>query len=209
MPETSIGRLAPFMPDSTAHLICLTGGVATGKSRVAQWFASRGWQVLCSDEIVHHLYEPGQPLPAEITSAFGPGMMTSEGRVDRKKLGSIVFSDPAALQRLNALVHPRVRNVWKQQLDDAARQGRKFMTVIPLAYEADVAREFQQAWVVGCSAAEQTKRMRERGIEDSQIERRLASQWPLQKKMDRADLVIWNSGPWLVTEEQLKLIPNA
>lgn len=192
------------MPASSAHLICLTGGVATGKTRVSQWFGSRGWSVLCTDEIVHELYQPENPLPSELADAFGEEILARNGGVDRSILAKIVFNDPAALARLNALVHPRVQEIWQARLDAASGSKAHFMCVIPLAYEAGVTNGFQQVWVVACSTPEQKRRMVARGIAESQLDRRLAAQWPQQKKMDLADRVIWNDGPWAVTEQQLE-----
>ena len=185
-------------------LIGLTGGLASGKSRVGQWFADHGWVVICSDQIVHDLYEPGQPMPAELAREFGPEILTSEGRVDRQHLGEIVFQDESRLKRLNALVHQHVRVRWKQQATESVRQGQPTLVVIPLLYETGAESEFQQVWVVACSATEQIKRLHDRGFDETQITCRLAAQWLLQKKMDLAHVVIWNEGDWALTEEQLQ-----
>lgn len=191
---------------STATLICLTGGMATGKSQVAEWFETKSWVVICTDKIAHRLYEPDQDLPRQIAREFGNDVVSAEGRVDRQKLGEIVFCDPLALKRLNALVHPKVRSEWKSRAAETVRSGRRTLVIIPLAYETDAVQEFQQTWVVACSRDEQIARLRQRGLNPVQIEKRLSSQWPLQKKIDRADLVIWNNGSWSLTEEQLKLL---
>ena len=185
-------------------LIGLTGGLASGKSRVGKWFADHGWIVICSDQIVHDLYEPGQPLPAELAREFGPEILTAEGRVDRQRLGEIVFQDESRIKKLNALVHQRVRIEWKRRAAEAVHEERSTMVVIPLLYETGAEIEFKQVWVVACSAAEQRKRLHERGVDETQIARRLVAQWPLQKKIDLAHFVIWNDGDWALTEEQLK-----
>ena len=189
-------------------LIGLTGGPASGKSRVGQWFADRGWAVICSDRIVHELYEPGQPLPAELAREFGTDILTPEGGVDRRRLGRMVFEDESRLKKLNSMAHPRVRARWKQQAAESAQQGCPTLVVIPLLYETGAEGEFQQVWVVACSAAEQKKRLRDRGFDETQIARRLSAQWHLQKKIDLARFVIWNDGEWSLTEEQLKEVVN-
>ncbi len=194
---------------STSPLICLTGGIATGKTSVASWFAARNWAVICTDEIVHRLYEPDQDLPREIAHEFGPTVITPEGRVNRSELAKIVFKEKGTLQRLMGLVHPKVRAVWKKQAAEAVYCGKKTMIIIPLAYETQIEKEFQQVWVVACSDQEQKNRLYQRGLNEAQIKQRLSSQWPLQKKMDLADLVIWNNGPWSLTEEQLGKILTA
>jgi dephospho-CoA kinase len=188
--------------------ICLTGGVATGKSRVAGWFMARGWKVICTDQIVHELYEPGTPLVHAIAHEFGPEVLTHEGRVNRVELGKRVFTDESARNRLNALVHPKVREEWRKQAAEGKVQGQKVMVVIPLAYETQVQEEFSQVWVVACSDAEQKKRMEQRGFQGEESSQRVASQWPLQKKIDLADVVIWNNADWELTEQQLEQIAH-
>jgi dephospho-CoA kinase len=193
----------------TSHpkkLICLTGGIATGKSRVGAWFAEHGWDVICTDEIVHQLYEPGKSLPKLIAAEFGKGTVNAEGRVDRKALSEIVFKDSAALQKLNAMVHPVVREEWKRRVEVSQSQGKRVMVMIPLAYETGVTKEFQQTWVVACNIEKQRERLQERGISLNEAERRIASQMPLQKKIDLADIVIWNNDSWDNTERQIDLI---
>lgn len=187
-------------------LFCLTGGFATGKSRVATWFAARGWVVVCCDQIVHQLYESGQSLSQEIAREFGSDVLTTDGKVNRTRLGEIVFHDQAALQQLHTLVHPRVREIWKHQAIEAVRKGNKTLVVIPLAYETGVVQEFQQVWVVACSKEIQENRLYQRGLDKDQVTCRIAAQWPLQKKIDLADRVIWNNGLWSLTEEQLERI---
>lgn len=190
-----------------SNLVCLTGGIGTGKTRVQQALAARGWATICTDDIVHRFYEKDQPLPQEIAQLFGPSVLTPEGGVDRKALGKRVFGDPMALQQLNQLVHPKVRAQWKALAAESFRAGKKTIVVIPLAFETQVEKEFSQIWVVACSPMEQKERLRKRGYDDVEIEKRLATQWPLQKKIDLADFIIWNNGPWSVTEEQLKNLP--
>lgn len=187
-------------------LIGLTGGVATGKTRVSDWFAERGWATICTDRVVHELYEPGQPLPPELAREFGADILTPEGRVDRQRLGGKVFGNETALKRLNAMVHPRVREVWQERTSASLKTGRSVMVVVPLLYEAGYAKDFEQVWVVACSAGIQEQRLRQRGLDPAKIAERLAAQWPLQKKIDLADIVIWNNGDWRLTEEQLESI---
>ncbi len=203
------------MPEKTKPklpLFCLTGGIATGKSRVADWFAVKGWRVICTDTIVHHLYQFDQDLIKTIVQSFGPNALTKEGSINRSELGKIVFQDHTALQRLNALVHPRVRVEWKKQSTEALHKKEKTLVVIPLAFETCVEKEFSEVWVVACSIENQKLRLQERGLNKKQIEERISAQWPIQKKIDLADRVVWNDGAWSLTEQQLEQIflnPNA
>jgi dephospho-CoA kinase len=187
-------------------LIGLTGGVATGKSRVSDWFAGHGWFVICTDRVVHELYEPGQPLPAELAREFGADILTAEGRIDRQRLGGKVFGNSKALKQLNAMVHPRVREVWQERASAPLKSGTPVMVVVPLLYEAGYEKDFEQVWVVACSAATQKQRLGERGIALNEIDKRLSAQWLLQKKIDLADRMIWNDADWARTEEQLESI---
>jgi dephospho-CoA kinase len=190
------------------NLICLTGGIATGKSKVGSWFASAGWDVICTDEIVHELYKSGGPLPGKIAQEFGPNSIKEDGDVNRKVLSEIVFNNPQALARLNEIVHPLVRQRWKEGVDSSIAAGRRVLVIIPLAYEVNVTQEFQQTWVVACSASEQLQRLQKRGISFTQAKQRIASQMPLQRKIDLADIVVWNNDSWTTTERQLKFLLN-
>lgn len=185
-----------------AGAVCLTGGIASGKSRVARWFQEHGWTVICSDEIVHALYRAGQPVAAAVQKEFGETVRAADGSVDRARLGRIVFDDETKRQRLNALVHPAVREVWRARAQRAAADGHAVMAVIPLAYEAGVASEFDQVWVVACAPRTQEARLGERGLDRAEVAKRLRAQIPLQEKVDRADRVIWNDGPWERAIEQ-------
>ncbi len=184
------------------YLICLTGGIASGKSRVTTWLQSHGWPTVCTDAIVHRLYAPGQELPKVLAGEFGAAILSAEGRVDRQRLGELVFGHPDRLARLNALVHPQVRDAWQREIR-ALPTTTPVVVTIPLAFETGAPSEFGQTWVVACSVQEQKRRLTERGLTPRQIEDRLAAQWPLQRKMDLADRVIWNEGAWELTEQQL------
>ncbi len=190
-------------PSSSSALVCLTGGIATGKSRAGDWFAAHGWSVICTDQIVHQLYAAGQSLPKEIAVEFGTDILAPNGSVHRAKLGKIVFQDPLALQKLNALVHPKVREAWLMASKVSLAKGLPTMVIIPLAYETGAEKEFKQMWVVACSPAEQRRRLAGRGLSKVQIEQRLGAQWPIQKKIDQADRVVWNNADWSLTKVQL------
>lgn len=187
---------------SRSGVVCLTGGIASGKSRIARWFMERGWTVICSDEIVHELYRAGQPVAAAVQKEFGEAVLAADGSVDRARLGRIVFDDETKRQRLNALVHPAVREVWRARAQRAAADGHAVMSVIPLAYEAGVASEFDQVWVAACTPRTQETRLMGRGLDRAAAAKRLRAQIPLQEKVDRADRVIWNDGPWERAVEQ-------
>src|SRR6202451_3985335 len=101
----------------------LTGGIASGKSAVAAMLREMGFAVLDADSLAHTLIEPGQPTYDEVVREFGPAIVDASGRVDRAKLATVVFRDRAKLDRLNAIVHPRVKAAILQQLDEWSRNG--------------------------------------------------------------------------------------
>src|SRR5215472_9845865 len=103
----------------------LTGGIASGKSAVAAMLREMGFAVLDADSLAHRLIEPGQPAYEEVLREFGPSIADARGKVDRAKLAALVFDDRAKLDRLNAIVHPRVAEVVLRQFDEWARQGAR------------------------------------------------------------------------------------
>ena len=103
----------------------LTGGIASGKSAVAVMLRDMGFPVLDADSLAHKLIEPGQPAYDEVLREFGPSITDSQGRIDRTKLGAVVFADRTKLDRLNAIIHPRVSEVVFKQFDEWARQGTR------------------------------------------------------------------------------------
>lgn len=187
-------------------LLCLTGGIGTGKSKVSEFLKERGWKTICTDEVVHQLYQPHQPIPSLLAQEFGPSVLNQDGSVNRSLLGKIVFENEAARQRLNQIVHPEVRKTWKAQSAEFIQQGKPTVVVIPLAYETNVIKEFNAVWVVACTPDIQRDRLRKRGLSDKDIDQRIQSQWPLQKKIDLADAVIWNNADWPLTEQQINLL---
>jgi dephospho-CoA kinase len=195
-----------MQPSTQPTLLCLTGGIGTGKSKISDFLKEKGWKTICTDEIVHQLYQPNQTIPRLLAKEFGPSVLAQDGSVNRAQLGKIVFESEAARQRLNQIVHPEVRKTWMGRSAEFIQQGKQTVVVIPLAYETNVIKEFNAVWVVACNAETQKERLRGRGLSDADIERRIQAQWPLQKKVDLADAVIWNNADWSLTERQITLL---
>jgi dephospho-CoA kinase len=172
--------------------IGLTGGIACGKSAFAADLAACGCDVLDADAIVHRLEEPGGAATAPILAAFGPDMRAREGGIDRARLAAKVFADAAARERLNAIVHPLVRETLARWL--AAPGSRPKVAVVPLLFEVGWEREWDEVVCVACSEAEQVRRLRQRGLTEAQARARLAAQMPLAEKVRRAHRVVWNDG---------------
>lgn len=182
----------------------ITGGVGMGKSVTGALLEKRGVPVVDTDLLARQLVEPGQPALAEITSAFGPSILSADGSLDRKELARRVFSNAAERAELEGILHPKIRDAWAAQVDDWRRSGREFAAVvIPLLYETKAESSFDAVICVACGAATQANRLRERGWSGGEIEQRLDAQWPVEEKISRADFVIWTDGPLDVHAAQL------
>lgn len=182
----------------------LTGGAGMGKSTVADLLRDRGWRVVDTDQLARQAVASGQPGLREITAEFGAAMLNARGELRREALARLVFSDPVARRRLEALLHPRIRELWQAEAKlwqaDGANQG---VVVIPLLFETGAETELDATVCVACSAATQQTRLRERGWSDEEIAARNRAQWPVEKKMARATFVFWNEAGLDVLRAQL------
>jgi len=188
-------------------LLGLTGGVGMGKSTAAAILSQMAIPVIDTDALARQLVEPGQPALQEIQGAFGPDVIGPDGRLRRDLLAQRVFPNPPARQRLEAILHPRIRTLWKQEAQQWRSQNRALgVVVIPLLFETDAAAEFDAVICVACSAATQSERLQPRGWSEAQIQQRIASQMPIERKMALAQFVIWTEGTLHVHREQLNLV---
>jgi len=136
--------------------------------------------------------EPGQPALAEVLAVFGPHVIGPDGRLRRDELARCVFADPAQRRRLEAILHPPIRTLWRAQIETWRAEGRALaVVVIPLLFETKAEAGLDTTVCVACSAASQQKRLRARGWTPEQIEQRLQAQWPIEQKIARADYLIW------------------
>ena len=185
----------------------LTGGIGMGKSTVAQVLHQRGVPVADTDFLARKIVEPGQPALQEIQRIFGPQIVDGAGNLRREELARIVFADAAARQQLEKITHPRIRELWMRQIETWRVEQRPMATVvIPLLFETGAEKSFSATVCVACSAAAQHRRLMERGWTADQIERRIAAQWPIEKKVAAADFVIWTEGNREILEKQLDRI---
>ncbi|MDE3066803.1 MAG: dephospho-CoA kinase [Verrucomicrobiota bacterium] len=183
------------MPPASCHVLGLTGGLGMGKSVAAGFFRERGARVVDADELARELVQPGRPALAEIQSAFGASVITPDGRLRRGALADMVFADPAARKKLEAILHPRIRECWLAQIAAWRRENCSLaVVVIPLLFETRTESHFDKIVCVACSAAAQRERLLARGWSPEQIRQRLAAQWPVDEKIARADFVIWTDG---------------
>jgi len=191
-------------------LLGLTGGIGMGKSTSDKLLRDRGVAVVDTDLLARQIVEPGQPALAEVQHAFGRQIVGSDGRLRRDELARRVFADPAARNELEAILHPRIRQLWRAQVEAWRAESRPLAAVvIPLLFETKAETDFDATICVACSAPTQRERLLARGWSDEQIAQRLSAQWPPEKKMAKADYVIWTEAGLDVHATQLdRILPN-
>ena len=191
--------------------VVLTGGIATGKSHALARFAVHGVPTSDADRWAHEAAAPGGPAWQDLRDRFGPAVFDAEGRVDRRRLGAVVFADDAARADLNGIVHPRVRAAitnWFTGLE--RRPGHRFgIVAIPLFFESARAESFDRVIVTACGHPAQVARVVARGFSRDEAERRIAAQWPTAEKTRRADCVIRTDGTLADTDRQVDAIHRA
>jgi dephospho-CoA kinase len=171
----------------------LTGGIASGKSAVAAMLREKGFSVLDADSLAHKLIEPGQPAYDEVLQEFGQEVLAPGGRVDRAKLSAIVFQDRSKLDRLNAIVHPRVGEFVFRQFDEWQRAGTRDAAFVEAALliESGIHKKLDGLVVAWCEPEQQLQRLLDRGLSESEARRRIAAQLPVEEKLllatDRID----------------------
>lgn len=174
--------------------VALTGGIASGKSAVADRFAALGIDLIDADIVARELVEPGQPALAELAATFGPGILTPDGRLDRRGMRERVFADAGARRQLEDILHPRIREELRQR---AGRVERAYgMLVVPLLVESGPHYSWaDRVLVVDVPRAVQAARLTARdGIDAALAESMLDAQASREQRLAIADDVIDNSG---------------
>jgi dephospho-CoA kinase len=183
-------------------LIGLTGGIGSGKSTVSTFLRELGARVLDADEGARAVVEPGTSGFEAVAREFGPEVVR-DGRLDRQRLADIVFNDRPALERLNAIVHPLVRDWMAAQLAEAAAGGAEIVVQdVPLLFESGYVPMFHSTILVYVPAALQLERLVARGMPEADARARIANQLPIDEKRSRATYVIDNSGTRQETRAQ-------
>ncbi|MDU0331113.1 MULTISPECIES: dephospho-CoA kinase [Paenibacillus] len=186
--------------------IGLTGGIATGKSTVSRLLAERGAAIIDADVIAREIMEPGHPVLAAVSERFGPGVLNTDGTLNRKKLGEIVFSNPEERKALEALTHPAIRAEMKQRMEEleAADPHRLVVADIPLLYESGLDPLYERIMVVYVPREVQLTRLMLRdGLSKEAAEQRINAQMDIEIKKERADILIDNSGGLEETKRQI------
>lgn len=186
--------------------IGLTGGIATGKSTVSQMLVERGAALIDADVIAREIMEPGHPVLAEVVERFGRDILLPDGRLDRKKLGAIVFSDSGQRKLLESITHPAIRAEMKGRMAniEAAEPRRLVVADIPLLFESGLEGMYEQIMVVYVPRPIQLERLMLRDrLTLEQAEARLQAQMDIEEKRERADVLIDNSRGKEETERQV------
>lgn len=186
-------------------VVGLSGGIATGKSTVAAMFAARGAAVVDADRVARTLQEPGQPCFMQIVETFGREMVGSDGQLDRSRLATLIFGDTAARRRLEAIMHPAIRQAVSAALQRAEAAGASLGVVeAALILEAGQRARYDCLVVVAAPVEVQLERlMRQRGLAEAEARQRIAAQWPTESKAAAADFVIDNGGELAATAAQV------
>jgi dephospho-CoA kinase len=184
--------------------VAITGGIACGKSLAAGFLAEADVPVCEADRLAHTLMAPGGAAYGDVCAAFGSAILRENGEIDRSVLGDMVFGERAALDRLNAIVHPHVRAAWRAWLDARERNGATLAAVvIPLLFESGAGDAWDVVACVSARADVQRRRLEARGLDARRITQRLAAQWPLNEKESRSDVVLVNNGTEAALREQV------
>ncbi len=193
------------------YVVGLTGGIATGKSTVSNYLRRLGARVIDADEVAHQVTLPGSEGFLKVVEAFGTGVVTPDGFLNRKKLGQIVFNNEEALSVLNAIVHPLVISRIHSMVESLARysggsrQRPCVILDVPLLFETGLDRICHEVWVVAAGLDTQIKRLMDRdGYTREEALSRIRVQMPLEEKIGRAGKVIDNSSSRRSTRKQVR-----
>jgi dephospho-CoA kinase len=184
----------------------LTGGIASGKSTVAKMFVKNGAHLIDFDGLAHEVQEPGKPAWKEVVNHFGEGIIQPDKKIDRVKLGKIVFADKEKLNELNNIVHPLVYREWHSRLEKICKKEKHAVVLsdIPLLFEGKMQHLFDLTILVLVAPEEQISRLIMRnGVIKEEAEKRLKSQMPISEKISLADIVIDNEGSIPETEKRV------
>ena len=174
-------------------LVALTGGIAAGKSTVARMFADCGATIVDADGLAREAVAVGSPGLAAVVREFGPGVLSSDGSLDRPTLGKLVFDDEGARRRLEAIVHPEVARLSAEAFATAAQENPGGLVIydVPLLVEAGRKAEFDAVVVVEASDNERLRRLQTvRGLSEGEAESRLAAQATNEQRRAVADFVV-------------------
>ena len=176
-------------------LFGLTGGVGMGKSTAAGFLLQAGARMADTDEIARALVQPGQAALGEIKNEFGEKILAADGSLNRAALAEKVFTNEAARKKLEAILHPRIREGWRAQVESWRKENCAVaVVVIPLLYETQAEIYFDKIICVACSPSSQIERLKARAWTPEQIQQRIAAQLPVEQKIAHSHYVVWTEG---------------
>jgi len=180
----------------TMKVIGLTGGIGSGKSTVTQCLAELGATVIDADKVGHEAFKPNTEAWHDVVATFGKQVVSPNGEIDRKKLGEIVFSQPESLARLNQIMHPRMFEMMKLQIEGYRRQGVDVVVLeAAILIEANWIPLVDEVWVTVTPEAAVLERIKkQRGLAEEQTLARIRSQLSAEERTKHADVVINNDG---------------
>jgi dephospho-CoA kinase len=185
----------------------LTGDIACGKSTVARWFAAWGAHVVDADRVARDVVAPGGPAFDAVVRRFGRSILAADGTIDRAELGRVVFDNPGERKALEAILHPAIRAESERRLADHAGDAAVGIYEASLLVETGAHDDFDCLIVVACGPETQIARLIERdGLDEEDARKRIAAQYPLEKKIELADHVIDTDGTLEQTERQARAV---
>ena len=173
-------------------VIGITGGIASGKSTVAQFLGELGAVVIDADKVGHEVLRSDTGVKQEVVAAFGKGVLTPDGGISRKRLGRMVFTNPESLPKLNMIMHPRIAALVKARLEGYRKDGARVVVVeAPLLLEAGWVSLVDEVWVTVASEATVLERLRGRArFSEAEALKRIRSQMSAAERVGRASVVI-------------------
>lgn len=189
-------------------LLGLTGGIASGKSTVAAILHRLGAAIINADELSREVVQPGQEAWKEIIDFFGPDVLQEDMTLDRRKLRKIVFENPEARKKLEAIIHPRVRALAERKIRELAAAGSSIIVYeVPLLFEAQIHLWLRPVILVACEIETQKKRLLERDhLTEIEAEKHLDAQMSLEQKRQLADYVVENNGNLAELEQKVRSV---
>jgi len=187
-------------------VIGLTGSIGTGKSEAARQLEMLGASIISADQVGHEAYTPNTEAWEQVVAAFGDDILQDDKEIDRRKLGAIVFSDSSQLDKLNAIMHPRMARMVSDKIEVLRGQGVKVVVVeAALLFEAGWDTLVEEVWVTDSSEDIVVGRLEERnGLSEEEAKKRINSQMDRAERIERSDFVIDNSSDMAGLESAIK-----
>jgi dephospho-CoA kinase len=188
-------------------ILGLTGGIASGKSTVADCFVECGALLVSADQLAREVVHPGSPTLEKLVDVFGMGILTAGGSLDREMLGQKVFADPEARRMLESVTHPAIAHLAECRLADLNKAPHDLIVYeAPLLFEAGAESRVDKILVIVVDPAVQLQRLLDRNtLSETEARQRITAQWPQADKVQKADYVIDNSG----SLEQVRVMVEA